>query len=301
MQRLFYILFLLIFSFVCFAYGEVPLTRPDLSQPTKIAPAYFGPNALPVPDMLDGEMHDKIYMEIAGDYFYGFRKDQTADVFAKLVFPLFTRRVNLSVWMPVVEWYANTSESLQAQRLPDSVAIYGKEYGDVYVTTDILLLEQERMAVDWVLRTGIKTASGGSFDKARYFDNPGYFFDTSLARSIFFKSSFFKEIRFAASAGFLCWQTDNGRQNDAVMYGLQVKLNTSLLSVSETFGGYTGWESDGDIPMTLKTRLAFHLGDFEPFACYQYGLRDYPYHQLRIGLAYRLSWAPIKMYDAVKK
>lgn len=290
MQRLLFVLCVLISATVSLAYGEVPLAKPDLSQPTKMAPAYFGPNALPVPDMLDGEMYDRIYVEVAGDYFHGFRGDQTADVFAKLVFPLFTHRVNLSVWMPVVEWYSNTSESLRAQRLPDSVAVNGKEYGDVYVTTDILLLGQERMAVDWVLRTGIKTASGGSFEKARYFDNPAYFFDTSLARSIFFNSGFFKEVRFAGSAGFLCWQTDNGRQNDAVMYGLQVKLNTSLFSLSETFGGYTGWEIDGDLPMTLKTRLAFYLGDFEPFACYQYGLRDYPYHQIRIGVAYHLPW-----------
>ena len=97
------------------------------------------------------------------------------------------------------------------------------------------------------------------------------------------------ELRFAGSAGFLCWQTDNGRQNDAVMYGLQMLLKSEYVSLRAAWSGYVGWEKDGDRPMTIKARIAGHVKGFEPFAEYQYGIKDYPFHQVRVGLAYGIN------------
>ena len=34
--------------------AQTPVVAPDWSAVTKIAPAYFGPNAFPVPEMTDG-------------------------------------------------------------------------------------------------------------------------------------------------------------------------------------------------------------------------------------------------------
>ena len=125
-----------------------------------------------------------------------------------------------------------TIERQHTCRLQDSIPMAGHEAGDVYVSTDIQLLKARKFTPDITLRAAIKTASGGSFEKARYYDNPGYFFDMSVGKSLYFgKGKTFPyadatdakmELRFAGSAGFLCWQTDNGRQNDAVMYGLQM-------------------------------------------------------------------------------
>ena len=50
MKRLLPILCLL-FSGV--AMAQTDIEQPNLGVPSKIAPAYFGPNAFPVPDMLD--------------------------------------------------------------------------------------------------------------------------------------------------------------------------------------------------------------------------------------------------------
>ncbi len=281
-------LLLLLLLVTLSAKAEVPLQASDLSQPTKIAPAYFGPNALPVLDISEGRLYDRINIQIATDYYAGFKGDQTVDIFAKIAIPLFTERINLTAWMPIVEWYANTPQSLAAQRVTDTNATKGHEFGDVYITTDIQLMQQHKYHIDWVLRVGLKTASGGSFEKARYFDNPAYFFDMTFAHSFLFNHGFFKELRLVGNGGFLCWQTDNGRQNDAIMYGVMLKLKTRIFSLSETFGGYSGWERDGDLPMTLKTQLSFHIKDCEPFITYQYGLRDYPYHHIKLGINYRL-------------
>lgn len=281
------------------ARAEVPIQAPDLSENTGIAPAFFGPNAFPVPDMLDGRTQQQLRLEVVGDGYWGYQGDRTADVFARLFIPLYTDRVNLTIWMPVMEWYQMTEERQRYCRLQDTAIIRGHGAGDVYISTDIQLTRGYRYCPDMALRVGMKTASGGQFELARYYDNPAYFFDLAVGKSLYLgKGRTFPfaeaedapvELRFYGSAGFLCWQTDNGRQNDAVMYGLGMLLKTRYVSVSQTWTGYVGWEKNGDQPMVLRTRLAGHIGDFEPFALYQYGVKDYPFHQLRVGLAYHID------------
>ena len=41
--------------------------------------------------------------------------------------------------------------------------------------------------------------------------------------------------------------------------------------------------------MTIKARIAGHFKGFEPYAEYQYGIKDYPFHQVRVGLAYGIN------------
>jgi len=290
--------------------AEVPIVEPVLSEPTGIAPYYFGPNAFPIPDMLDGRTSSTMRLELAGDYYAGFQRDWTADIFARIRIPLWTTRVNLSLWMPVMEWYSMSPERQLTCRLqqPDTVNLCGYEAGDVYISTDIQLLRGRQWAPDIALRLALKTASGGSFARARYYDNPGYFFDLSLGKSWYFHQGQWTmggeqypnpeprdlELRLAGSAGFLCWQTDNGRQNDAVMYGLQFYARYRFISLRTTWGGYVGWERHGDQPMSIKAVLAGHVRGFEPFVQYQYGIQDYPFHQLRLGLVYNIQFAKLQ-------
>jgi len=261
-------------------WAEAPITKPDLSQPTGIAPAYFGPNAFPVPDMLDGRTTSHLRLEIAADGYFGFTNSRTADLFARVHIPLFTRWANLTVWMPVYEWYNQYDGS-------------GSGAGDAYISTDIQVLHNEwfhsekaKYIPQITVRAGMKTASGGQFERRRHYDCPGYFFDLSIGNSLYLSKW---ELRCAGSAGFLCWQTDNGRQNDAVMYGLQAMVKHEYVSLQATWGGYVGWERHGDAPMSVKVRAAGHIKGFEPFMQYQYGVKDYPFHQLRVGLVYNLN------------
>ncbi len=279
--------------------AKVPIVAPTLSESTGIAPAYFGPNALPIPDMLDGRVQGALRVELAADGYFGYQKDQTADLFAKINIPLWTDRVNLSVWMPIMEWYRMTPERQRTCRIQDNEPISGHEAGDVYVSTDIQLLKARKYTPDIALRAALKTASGGSFDKARYFDDPGYWFDLAIGKSMYISreakvesqksENTLVELRLAGSLGFLCWQTDNGRQNDAVMYGVQLLAKAEYVSLRATWGGYVGWEQYGDRPMTLKVQLSGHVKGFEPFLAYQYGINDYPFHQFRVGLAYNID------------
>ena len=272
-----YSLFLIPYSVM----AEVPIEKPDLSKPTGIAPAYFGPNALPIIDMLDGRTSSVLRVELAGEGYIGYKeKNRTADLFARVCVPLFTRWANLTVWMPVFGWY-------------DQYDGTGKGAGDAYVSADIQILHNEwfkspkaKYIPQMTVRAGIKSASGEQFERRRHFDCPGYFFDLAIGQSIPIKSV---ELRFAGTAGFLCWQTDNARQNDAVMYGLQAQLKHEYFSLQATWGGYVGWEKHGDAPMSIKARAAGHIKGFEPYVQYQYGIKDYPFHQIRLGLVYNIN------------
>ena len=261
--------------------AEVAIVKPDLSKPTGIAPAYFGPNALPIIDMSDGLTQRDLSVELAGEGYFGYQQhNNTADIFARVHVPLFTRWANLSIWMPVFGWY-------------DQYDGKGSGAGDVYISTDIQVLHNEWFKTEkakyipqMTVRVGVKTASGEQFERRRHFDNPGYFFDLAIGQSIPIGPV---SLRFAGTAGFLCWQTDNARQNDAVMYGLQAALQHEYFSMHATWGGYVGWERHGDAPMSIKIRAAGHVKGFEPFVQYQYGIKDYPFHHVRVGLIYHIN------------
>jgi len=166
--------------------------------------------------------------------------------------------------------------------------------GDVYLSVDMQLFEERRIVPSWTLRAALKTASGGGYEIDRYYDCPGYFFDTYFGKTFQIASAV---IQIFSGGGFLCWQTDNGRQNDAVQYGVLVGLRLGNFSISETLGGYSGWESNSkkyghlahDCPMSLKTKLSYAISNWEIGAMLQHGLSDYPYTQLRIGISYSID------------
>lgn len=272
--------------------AQTSLDQPDLQTPSLIAPDYFGPNAFPIPDMLDGTTASDVRLEISSDYFAGHRGDKTYDIAFKCVVPLFSDRINMTLWLSAItEWYEMSEESHEHSRLSDDIALKGKEFGDAYISTDIHVLKQTKYRPDISLRVALKSALGYGFFKARYYDGPGYFFDTSAAKSILFEGGrFVEELRFVASLGFLCWQTDNGRQNDATMYGLQLKMSNKRYTFTQSWGGYSGWEKEGDCPMSIKSELRIKCGNrFEPLAYFQYGINDYPYTQIKLGVSYTFA------------
>lgn len=274
-----------------------PLYPPDLGKPTHVAPGYFGPNAMPVLPMLDGIVDGRLSAVLSSDTYFGYHQDFTTGLRAELHVPLFTRRATLSVWMPVVETFRLTDESIAHSSVTDTT-YHGTEVGDVYISTDILLLEERKICPDIALRIGIKTASGDGYRQARFFDSPAYWFDASFGKQFTFGTVYPMTLRAAVSAGFLCWQTDHKRQNDAVMYAARLKFSTRHFSLSETYGGYHGWEHDGDSPMVLNTDIEVFipLKKQQPYCHdamaitlhYGYGIRDYPYHALQAGIVYRL-------------
>lgn len=271
--------------------AQVPVIQPDLSKPTKISPNFFGPNCFQVPEMTDGRIGGNFSVEIAGDFFAGHLvpgdRDRTFDLAARIRIPLFSQRVRLSLWMPICEWYDFGPRVKAARRVSDDVSGKGRELGPAFISTDIQLVEESQHS--WkpsvALRIALRTASEDkAFASARSYDSAGYFFDLTASKG-------FGPFRVAVSTGFLCWQTDNGRQNDAVMYGLLGSYNCRYFAFSAQFGGYCGWEGIGDRPCSLRARidLGNEKWDFRPVISYQHGFNDWPFDQFRIGVKYSLN------------
>ena len=102
-------------------------------------------------------------------------------------------------------------------------------------------------------------------------------------------------IRLSGTAGFVCWQIGEGTQNDALLLGARLAWESRHAGLYVEYGQYKGRENDwaasygidsGDWPQSIKSRLDLHFGDFSPFIYVQYGFRDWPFTQFRLGLTW---------------
>ena len=267
------------------AFCATPVTRYDPYEKTCITPYWFGPNAFPVPYMSDGTVDGDLKLELGFRYDDGFlvpsEHDRTWSIPYRVTVPLFSDRVNMSLWGELHEWWHMGPETTAARHLK---GIDGKmqNCGEMWLSTDFILLREGTYRPEIILRATLKSAAGWGYFNARYYDSPGYYFDATLAKN-------FGHFRIAASGGFLCWQTDNGRQNDALMYALGASYNGNTVSARAEIGGYHGHEHFHDAPLTVRARINFRLGQFEPFIRYEYGLRDYPFSRYDAGVAWRFT------------
>jgi hypothetical protein len=241
--------------------------------------------------MSSGETSEELSVEISGSYFRGFDQSNTFTPNLRLNIPLFSRWANLEAWYSVMDFYSrHETQDTRHETNWHNVA------GDIYVSTNIQVLHHEWFEKSWsyipsaVARIGIKTASGGDFENRRFIDAPGYFLDLTLAEKIEFENSWARSVSIAGAIGFYCWQTGRAEQNDAYMYGLRAEFEARYLHLMAEWGGYTGWQNNGDCPMTIKAKLGVPcpLG-FEPYVAYQYGIRDWGYHEFRIGVKYSID------------
>ena len=266
---------------------------PVISQ-VKYSPAWFGPNANPVPEFTDALIPAKTTVSLMGDYYFGFG-DETKNSYFKVEIPLLLERVSVKIWISVFEHYQVTDE-LSALRGMEGTS--GNASGDFYVQTRISLLKEKKNAPAIILNSTLKTASGTNFIEKRYFDTSGYYFDVEAGKSFYTKNKFINEIRAVGNLGFFSWETSDSRQNDAPMYGVKLIVGNKTWKLDNTLSGYWGWihtskfinmPDYGDTPLVYATKFSIKKGKINYFAQYQYGITDFPYHQLRLGISFPIE------------
>lgn len=271
------------------ASAQTPINLPNKGGPTYITPYYFGPNAFPVPEVLEGT-ESSLKGEVLAHYSRGYLTDDpdhATDLGFKVVIPLWTDRVNISAWGQAREWYWDNPSVREVRRVDPSKPLHGNAIGDVCFSTDILLMREGARHPGVVFRAAVKTASGDSYDSARYYDSAGYFFDIYLFKDLIWNSgAFFPGVRLSAGGGFLCWQTDNGRQNDAALLAASLTLYSKVADLNVQLGGYQGWERLHDFPVAFKASLTGHSWRYvNPVLKCQVGLNDYPFIQVGGGIS----------------
>jgi hypothetical protein len=250
--------------------------------------SFLGPNALPVPEIMNGQVDTAASLSVSFDH-YSSQGDRTDDVFLKGVLPLFGNRMSVTMEVVPLEWYKmdTTTRDIRAVRTRSGEGSAG---GDIYLSTYFQLLREKYHLPDIGLRISLRTASGTHLRDARFTDAPGYFFDLSLGKSYRSGSSFIREIRWYLDAGLYTYQTYDlqNLQDDCLFYGGGLTLNTKGISWSHHLAGYYGYLKTGDRPLVYRSELRLLRKIIDWSISYQWGINDYAYQRFRVSCIFHL-------------
>lgn len=252
-------------------------------------PAFMGPNALPVPDIKDGAIPLKPHFEFAleGHFSSG---DKTENLYTKLFTPLFTERVGIDISIVPLEHYKMDTLTRDIRRARD---FDGEGYsgGDFYIGTYVQVIKNHDKLPDVLITINMKTASGTKLSDARFTDGAGYFFDMSCGKEIPVNRAVLKSFRPYALIGFYSWQinTNDIRQDDALLYGAGVNMFFSKVEINGSLGGFRGFIGGGDRPMVCRLAIQSRRQSKVNYKLmFQRGLNDFDYTSLRLGCQFTL-------------
>lgn len=256
----------------------------------RLAPAYMGPNALPVP-ALHGDHNDSTSLLSGGATCFRADGENTVSGIMALRWRA-SSWFRLGVHVVPLEYY-RTSHELKALRrvhyLSYDESLAG---GDFYVESLITLPRKWLGRLDPELRLGIKTASGTNLGAARFTDTPGYYFDVSTH----WASS--PGHRWEVMTGFLVYQTylPGRAQNDCFLWGLGYAWSHAPWAASASIRGFQGYFFEGDGPIVSEVEGSWRTrGRWEFYVRAGMGIRDYPFRYLGLGTRCHLKLGMEKM------
>lgn len=248
------------------------------------SPRFLGPNALPVPALDDGRIHNEHFLR-ATVQTHVMKGDFTLNPHLQLTYALVPDLISFDLFMTPVEYF-RMSHTIRTERRTFHV-FYGNQVaiGDLYLHTNIQLT---RRKWDTRLRLGYKYATSGMQGLARFTDTPGYYFDLSAGRDLYREPE--RSLRLMIMAGLYVWQTNSDVrfQNDAILFGLGGRYQSGRWILDSHVRGYSGYLNNGDRPIVWRTELTYERERIRWLFAYQKGLHDYAYHTLEIGMIYKL-------------
>lgn len=254
-----------------------------------LSPAFMGPNALPVPEIKTGQLSSHSHFKLGGEGHFS-RGDQTLNLTTELYIPLFSPRAGLHLQVVPFERYVLDTET-RDQRVVRDFDGKGTAFGDLYLGTQIQLLQESKNLPAVALSVNLKTASGNNLAAARFTDTPGYYFDVSAGKTISPRNTIIDSIRPYLMIGLYVWQTyqTDHYQNDCFLYGLGFDLNIQKWMISNSLGGYSGYIGNGDQPLVYRFTLRSQFEKYPNLSIrFQEGLSDFPYTSCRFSLLLKL-------------
>lgn len=248
------------------------------------SPNFSGPNAMPVPDVSTGKVNNQSYLRIGGQY-QTRSGDQTGNVTFYAGHTFLKDRIALDVFMVPIEVFSLSSRRKLERNVYFENWNKKTAIGDLYINTNVQVLNEVQNRIDLTVRIGLKTASSGLDNPARFIDSPGYYFDGSLGKSFASDKLTFRPY---GMLGFFVWQTNDEslRQNDAVLYGIGLEVSHKSWLLTPTLRGFSGYHNIGDKPLIFKTSFAKEIGTSRVLLAYQYGIRDYLYQSVELSFQY---------------
>ncbi len=124
-----------------------------MAQPkVRYSPAWFGPNANPVPEFTSAIIPAKTQLSAMSDVYFGY-SDLTVSGRFKIEVPLIPEFVAIKIWCTPFEYFKVTP-ALADDR--DMLKAEGVAIGDYYVQTRIRVMQESKRGVDMVINTTLK-------------------------------------------------------------------------------------------------------------------------------------------------
>ena len=246
------------------------------------SPRYFGPNALPIPELRNGLIGTRWEAEVRGEYHH-YEGDKAKDLYARLFIPIANGLAGVELYGVIREDYKMTEET-KTERHAVGTEPPISCHGDFIISSFYQVLRNEKWC-DIMISANIKTASGNRVCDARYTDAAAYWFDTSLGRNLYQNADKTAAVRMQMMAGFYCWMTNDliHRQNDAFLYGIGTSGNYKNISLAVDYAGYHGYKKNGDNSMAIRTKLNFEYKKNILSLRFKHGMKDNLYNSYSIG------------------
>jgi hypothetical protein len=246
------------------------------------APAYLGPNALPVPRISNGSVDSAIWLAATGSLHFS-RGDHTQNIALYANYCLVKDLISFQAgWIPY-EHYSLTHD-IKTRRHVFSHFYFDKQAtGDIELSTTIQLLKRWRNYIHLAFRTGYRIPTSSGVGSARFTDAPGYYFDFSCGKPLSRSN-----LKWIAMAGFYAWQLVAGGygQDDAFLFGSGMEWNHPWLRMQTYIAGYFGYLK-GDDPVVLRSSAEKRFKHWTLLLSFQQGLHDFGYSSVEIGIGRR--------------
>ena len=250
----------------------------NYKQYISIKPGRMGPNAFFYADGLTGILDTQYSLVVKGQSYFT-KGEFTVNPFISLNIP-FGKFASLRLSGVPVEYF-ETSHDLKTERKIFWLGYYDKiAAGDLNILFTGKLKSKPAMA----LQIGLKTATGGRLDIARFTDSPQYFFNYSISVGT-------SRTMFHGSTGFTAWQTLDGDhpQDDGWIFSFAADHDLGKgWRIKPEIYGIIAYLKDGDRPLIAKLTFTCQLkhGNLL-FECVK-GLHDFPFTGFNVGFG--KSW-----------
>lgn len=244
---------------------------------------YMGPNALPVPFIGNGSIDSSLsFTATANLHFTKGDKTQNPALYGN--YCLVKNVISFDMYWIPFEYYKMSNAIKEERHVYYTFFSDKKARGDIYINTNIQLLNKWRKNIHLVLRAGFRYPSSSDLGAARYTDGMGYYFDLSFGKPIGATG-----LKWIGMLGFYCWQVDldRFRQNDAPLFGTGLEWNPKGWKLQSSVSGYKGYmEQSRDKPIVFRVSAEKRINKNILLIRMQQGLHDFKYTSVEFGGKY---------------